>query len=97
MERFSLATGENWADAVGGGLFAARMNSVMVITPSTWFHAEAQQLIDAYAFRPKTSTRSATGVLKAYILGGPAAVTAEVENALAAQLAELNLEASSSP
>lgn len=91
LERFSLATGENWADAVGGGLFAARMNSVMVTTPSTWLHGEAVQLLSQRAFRP------GTGVLEAYILGGPAAVSPAVENALAAELSYLDDKASSSP
>jgi len=88
MERFSLATGDNFADAVGGGLFAARMNSVMVITPSSRLHGEAERLINEQAFG------DGTGVITAYILGGPAAVSPEVANALAARLSYLDAEAS---
>ncbi len=76
LERFSIATGENFADAVGGGLFAARYNTVLLTTRSDSLHPAVAELLDERAFAP------GTGILDVYVLGGPVAISPGVENAL---------------
>ncbi|MDP2402011.1 MAG: cell wall-binding repeat-containing protein, partial [Actinomycetota bacterium] len=80
LERFSVTTGESFADAVGGGLLAARYNSVLLTTPSAYLHPQVEDLLSKRAFGP------GTGVLDVYVLGGSAAVSPLVENALAARI-----------
>jgi putative cell wall-binding protein len=84
LERFSVTTGESFADAVGGGLLAARYNSVLLTTPSALLHPEIEDLLSRRAFG------SGVGVLDVYVLGGPSAVSPEVENALAARVTLLD-------
>lgn len=84
LERFVLATGDQFADAIPGGLLAARINGVLLVTPATSLHPEVDDLLIRRAFGP------GTGVLDAFVLGGPAALQAEVENALAVRLTYLD-------
>ena len=91
MQRFVLATGTNFPDALCGGLLAARANGVLLLTPSppsVNLHADTRSVIDNYAFLP------GTGVLDAYVLGGPTSVAPEVVNDLATQLSYLDARAS---
>ena len=85
MERFSLATGSNYADAVAGGLLAARFNSVLLMTQPTYLSGETRQAIETLAFG------DGSGVLDAYVLGGTPALTPEVENQLADLLHALDV------
>ncbi|MDI6692645.1 MAG: cell wall-binding repeat-containing protein [Anaerosomatales bacterium] len=78
MERFVLASGQAFPDAVSGGLLAARYNGVMLLTPSGWLHPATQSLIVAQGGR----------VLDVYVLGGGNAVSPDVENVLAHSLYE---------
>ncbi len=88
LQRFALATGENFADAVGGGLLMARYNGVVLTTPSNRLHPAAAAVLDARAFGP------GTGVLDVYVLGGPVAVGSQVVDSLAARLNYLDKAAS---
>ncbi|MDP2300463.1 MAG: cell wall-binding repeat-containing protein, partial [Actinomycetota bacterium] len=88
LQRFALATGENFADAVGGGLLMARYNGVVLTTPSNRLHPAAAAVLDARAFA------TGTGVLDVYVLGGPVAVAPGVVDALAARLNYLDKAAS---
>jgi putative cell wall-binding protein len=85
LERFVVATGESYADAVAGGALAARYNTVLLTTPSTSLHAEAERLLRERAFAP------GAGVLDVYVLGGPVALHPDVENSLAAVVTELDV------
>lgn len=76
MERFTLASGETFPDAVSGGLLAARYNGVMLLTPSQWLHPATKALVDMQGGR----------VLDVYVLGGASAVSPYVEDALALSL-----------
>ena len=87
LERFALATGLNYADAVSGGLLAARMNGVLLITPTDYLHPEASAVLDELSFGV------GTGVLDAYILGGEPALSVGVANELAARLTYLDTRA----
>lgn len=87
LERFALATGENFADAVGGGLLMARFNGVVLTTPSAQLHPEVTKLVELHAFAP------GRGVLDVYVLGGPVAVSPEVSDALASQVHYLDSQA----
>lgn len=80
LERFAVATGQNFADAVGGGLFMARVNGVVLTTPSTLLHPAVEALLEERAFSP------GTGVLDVYVLGGPVAVAPAVADALSMRL-----------
>lgn len=88
LERFALATGEAFADAMGGGLLAARVNGVLLLTrpaPASNLHEATRSTIELNAFPPRRD-----GVIDAYILGGPMAVSAESADSLAALLGELD-------
>ncbi|MHB8966189.1 MAG: cell wall-binding repeat-containing protein [Coriobacteriia bacterium] len=73
MERFMLASGDTFPDAVSGGLLAARYNGIMLLTPSAWLHPETRALIDAQGGR----------VLDVYVLGGGGAIAPSVEDDVA--------------
>ncbi|MBN2406016.1 MAG: cell wall-binding repeat-containing protein [Coriobacteriia bacterium] len=81
LARPVIASGEVFADAVPGGLLAARYNTVIVLTkhdriPSTSAEVLAQ----------------ATRVIEAYILGGAVAIEPGVENSVAALLHTVEAE-----
>lgn len=85
MERFALASGQDFADAVTGGAYAARINGVMLIHPPQpttpgRLHYAIAGLLDEKGQR----------VLTAYVLGGPVAVSPDVENQLAITLSYLD-------
>ncbi|MHB9002572.1 MAG: cell wall-binding repeat-containing protein [Coriobacteriia bacterium] len=84
LERFGLATGANFADAVSGGLLVARVNGVLLMTRPASLHPEVEDFLGARAFG------EGRGVLDAYVLGGSAALSADVEIALAERLAYLD-------
>lgn len=88
LEHFAIATGETFADAMGGGLLAARTNGVLLLTrpaPSTELHDATKKAITKNAFRSGHD-----GVIDTYILGGQVAVSPETVNSLAALLTELD-------
>ena len=90
MERFVLATGSTFPDALCGGVLASRGNGVVLLTPappSADLHPTARSVINRYAFAP------GTGVIDAFVLGGPPSVAPEVVNALASQLTYLDASA----
>lgn len=76
MERFMLASGDAFPDAVSGGLLAARYNGVMLLTPSAWLHPATKALIDMQGGK----------VLDVYVLGGSGAIAPSVENEVALSL-----------
>jgi len=81
LERPVIASGEVFADAVPGGLLAARFNTVIVLTRHDGV--------------PDASVRvlaRATRVVKAYILGGPVAIDPDVENSIASILHSVEAE-----
>lgn len=84
LERFALATGEDFADAVGGGLLMARMNGVVLTTRSGRLEPSVVRLLKERAFTP------GTGVIRVYVLGGASAVQPQVVDELAAWLLELD-------
>lgn len=87
LERFALATGENFADALGGGLLMARFNGVVLTTPSLQLHPEVTTLVERYAFAP------GVGVLDVFVLGGPVAISPDVADDLADQVQYLDKQA----
>jgi putative cell wall-binding protein len=92
MERFVLATGSTFPDALCGGVLAARGNGVVLLTPappSVDLHTTTRSVITRHAFAP------GTGVIDAFVLGGPPSVAPEVVNALASQL--MYLDAAATP
>lgn len=84
LERFALATGENFADAVGGGLLMARMNGVVLTTPTATLHPEVSALVSRRAYGP------GRGILQVFVLGGPVAVAPDVSDALASEVQYLD-------
>lgn len=80
MERFVLASGESFADAVSGGVLAARVNGVVALTASATLTPDTASLVAAHGTR----------VLDAYVLGGSVAVAPQVENDLALLLYDLD-------
>ncbi len=77
MERFVVCTGENFPDALTGGVLAARCNAPLVLTRRDSVANPTRAL-----FEPRPET------IVWYVLGSDGAVTANVENAIASMLAE---------
>lgn len=77
LERFVLCTGENFPDALAGGVFAARMNAPLLLT-------QRDRLTPATAglLVPRPDT------LWWYVLGSDSAVSPDVANEVAARLFE---------
>ncbi|MDO9557601.1 MAG: cell wall-binding repeat-containing protein [Coriobacteriia bacterium] len=76
-----IASGEVFADAVPGGLLAARFNSVIVLTRPDVVPAASARVLS-----------KATRVIEAYVLGGPVAIDANVENSIASILQTVEAE-----
>ncbi len=64
MDRFVVASGENFPDALSGGLLAARVRGPVVLTQGKVLSSPARVLLQDNAYE----------VLDAYIVGGPAAI-----------------------
>lgn len=64
MDRFVVASGENFPDALSGGLLAARVRGPVVLTQSALLSSPAQEFLNEHAYE----------VLDAYVVGGPAAI-----------------------
>jgi len=77
MERFVVCTGENFPDALTGGVFAARCNAPLVLTGRDSVSEPTRAL-----FEPRPET------IVWYVLGSDGAVSANVENTIAALLAQ---------
>lgn len=77
LERFVVTTGENFPDALAGGVLAARMNAPLLLT-----HTSGLTPITAGLLYPVPET------LRYYILGSDSAVAPEVTNEIAARLFE---------
>lgn len=77
MERFVVCTGENFPDALTGGVLAARCNAPLVLTGRDTVSSPTRSLFDP---RPET--------IVWYVLGSDGAVTSNVENTIASLLAE---------
>jgi len=77
MERFVVCTGENFPDALTGGVLAARCNAPLVLTGRD---TVAKPTLSQFEPRPET--------IVWYVLGSDSAVTANVENTIASLLAE---------
>ncbi|GAB4279035.1 MAG: hypothetical protein Kow0056_11920 [Coriobacteriia bacterium] len=76
-ERLVMATGEEFADALAGGVLAERKNAIMLITrPHELSTPTRRVLLDEWTWN----------VLRAYVLGGPNAIQPAAENALASYL-----------
>ncbi len=77
MERFVVCTGENFPDALTGGVLAARCNAPLVLTGRDTVADPTRAL-----FEPRPET------IVWYVLGADAAVSSTVENTIASLLAE---------
>ena len=80
LERFIVATGEDFPDALTGGVLAARYNTVVLTSPPRQWHPAMRRLLQDRAYTPGSS------VLDVFLLGGDAAVGPELERELASQL-----------
>ncbi len=80
LERFIVATGEDFPDALTGGVLAARYNTVVLTSPPGQWHPTMRQLLQERAYSPGSS------VLDVFLLGGEAAIAPELERELASQL-----------
>lgn len=73
MQRFVVASGETFPDAMTGGVLAARVNGPLLLTRSTGSLSDpTRYLVDRYAER----------VLDVYVMGGAAAIDESVVNDL---------------
>jgi putative cell wall-binding protein len=73
MQRFVVASGETFPDAMTGGVLAARVNGPLLLTRSSGSLSDpTRYLIDRYADR----------VLDVYVMGGAAAIDESVVNDL---------------
>lgn len=73
LERFVVCTGENFPDALTGGVLAARLNAPLLLTATEWFSPETAALLST----PTPDT------LKWYVLGSDVAVAPDVANEIA--------------
>ncbi len=64
MDRFVVASGENFPDALSGGLLAARVRGPVVLTQGKVLSSPARVFLQDHAYE----------VLDAYIVGGPVAI-----------------------
>ena len=80
MERFVLASGDSFADAVCGGVLAARVNGIVALTRPETMTADTSSLIAAHGSK----------VLNAYVLGGPNALSIQTKRDLAQLLYDLD-------
>ncbi len=76
LERFVVCTGENFPDALTGGVLAARLNAPMLLTNSEWLPQPTASIL--ITRRPHT--------LKWYVLGSDSAVSPYVVNRIASYL-----------
>lgn len=76
-----IARADDWADAATGGAYAAWAGIPVIVTDTATLHPEAELFIEQLTRRRGTGT----GVSPtAYVLGGPAAISFEVEDEVAA-------------
>lgn len=75
LERFVVCTGENFPDALTGGVLAARMNAPLLITETDRLTSQTAAIVLS---RPHT--------LRWYVLGSDVAVAPSVQNQIAAYL-----------
>lgn len=68
MDRFVLANGQDFPDALAGGALAARVRGPIVLTQPSVMTARSRALLDTYAFN----------VLDAYVVGGERAISPRV-------------------
>lgn len=78
LERFVVCTGDDFPDALTGGVLAARMNATLLITASQQLSPEVAMILSR---RPDT--------LKWYVIGGDAVVAPSVGNEIASYLSYL--------
>ena len=76
-----VARADDWADAATGGAYAAFAGVPVIVTDTGALHPEAEDFLAALASRRGTGTGVSP---RAYILGGPAAISFEVEDEIAA-------------
>ena len=82
MRRFVVATGEQYADALAGGAYAARVRGPVVLTQGATLTPSTAYFLDAYAYR----------VMHTYIAGGEKAMSPAVVQEVAATLQERQYE-----
>lgn len=73
LEGAAIATGENFPDALAGGVMAGSTNTLLLLTPSGWLDADVADLLLAHA----------AAVKKPRVLGGPTVVKPIVREAIA--------------
>ncbi len=78
MDRFVLASGEVFPDALAGGVFAARLRGPIVLTQGAALSRPAEGFLSRNGFE----------VLDAYVLGGPMTISPVAANRTAAVLHE---------
>ncbi len=72
----AISTGENFPDALAGGVMAAKTGTVLLLTPTGWLDGSVEDLLVARAAE----------VGKPRVLGGPLAVTPMAREAIALAL-----------
>ncbi|PKQ20552.1 MAG: hypothetical protein CVT66_04370 [Actinobacteria bacterium HGW-Actinobacteria-6] len=77
LERFVVCTGENFPDALAGGVLAARVNGLLLLTEADALPSATSSLLN-----PMPDT------IRWYILGADSAVSANVANDIASRLFE---------
>jgi len=77
LERFVVCTGQNFPDALAGGVLAARINGVMLLTRTDDLPPATSSLLS-----PTPDT------IRWYILGADSAVSVSVANDIASLLHE---------
>lgn len=75
-DRLAIATGQNFPDALAGGVLQGRSGSVMLLTPSTWLDGDVAQIL--------AINQAAIGEVR--FLGGTAAVSQAVRDSVASIL-----------
>ncbi len=76
VSRIAITTGENFPDALAGGVMAGQSGTVLLLTPSQWLYGNVEDLLVA---------RKAD-IGKPRVLGGPLAVTPMTREAIALAL-----------
>jgi len=76
VSRIAITTGENFPDALAGGVMAGQSGTVLLLTPSQWLYGSVDDLLVARA----------ADVGKPRVLGGPLAVTPMAREAIALAL-----------
>jgi len=82
MSGVAIATGENFPDALAGGVMAARRGTVLTLSPPKWLDADVATLL----------VRNAATVGKPRVLGGETSLWPIVREAIALAVGPVDAE-----